>query len=44
MKTAVFKVLDAGPSLTIQDYGRPGYQRLGITEGGVIDRLSLIHI
>ena len=41
MKTAVFKVLDAGPSLTIQDYGRPGYQRLGITEGGVIDRWAL---
>ena len=41
MKTAVFQVLEAGPSLTIQDYGRPGYQRLGITEGGSIDRWAL---
>ena len=41
MKTAAFKVLEAGPSLTIQDLGRPGYQRFGITEGGVIDRWAL---
>jgi len=35
------KVLDAGPGLTLQDYGRPGYQRYGVTEGGVMDRRAL---
>ena len=34
-------MLDAGPGLTLQDYGRPGYQRYGVTEGGVMDRRAL---
>lgn len=31
------KVLKAGPSMTIQDAGRPGYQRFGVAEGGAVD-------
>jgi len=37
----IFKVLDAGPGVTLQDNGRPGYQRYGVTEGGVMDRWAL---
>lgn len=35
------KVLDAGPGVTLQDNGRPGYQRYGVTEGGAMDRWAL---
>ena len=41
MTVATLKVLDAGPGVTLQDTGRPGYQRYGVTEGGVMDRWAL---
>ncbi len=34
-------VLQAGPHITVQDEGRPGLLRLGITPGGAIDPLAL---
>jgi len=37
----VLEILEAGPALTLQDSGRPGYQRYGVTEGGAIDRYAL---
>ena len=36
-----FEVLEAGPGVTLQDNGRPGFQRYGVTEGGVMDRWAL---
>lgn len=41
MTSAAIKVLDAGPGVSVQDYGRPGYQRFGVTEGGAMDRWAL---
>ena len=41
MTTATLKVIDAGPGVTLQDNGRPGYQRYGVTEGGAMDRWAL---
>ena len=35
------RVIKAGPSVTIQDLGRPGYQRFGVAEGGAIDTLAM---
>lgn len=37
----VLEVVSAGPSLTLQDRGRPGLQRFGITEGGAMDWVAL---
>ncbi len=37
-------VIEAGPGISLQDYGRPGYQRYGITEGGVMDRWALAEV
>ena len=34
-------ISQAGPLSTIQDLGRPGFRRLGITAGGAMDPLSL---
>src|SRR6056297_4058110 len=31
----------AGPSLTLQDLGRPGYLAFGLSRGGAADRLAL---
>ena len=31
----------AGPGLTLQDMGRPGYLALGLSRGGAADRLAL---
>lgn len=39
--SAVLEVLSAGPALTVQDAGRPGLQRFGITQGGAMDSLAL---
>jgi biotin-dependent carboxylase-like uncharacterized protein len=39
---AALEVVSAGPSLTVQDRGRPGLQRFGITQGGAMDTLALI--
>ena len=35
------RVLSAGPSITIQDRGRPGYARFGLSAGGAMDRFAL---
>ncbi|OED37413.1 hypothetical protein AB833_23605 [Chromatiales bacterium (ex Bugula neritina AB1)] len=35
------RVVQAGPALTLQDSGRPGYQRFGVAEGGAMDRFAL---
>jgi len=37
----MLEIVSAGPSLTIQDRGRPGLQRFGITQGGVMDAMAL---
>ncbi|MDA1072525.1 MAG: biotin-dependent carboxyltransferase family protein [Proteobacteria bacterium] len=39
--SAMLEVVSAGPSLTVQDRGRPGLQRFGITQGGAMDTLAL---
>ncbi len=39
--SAGLKVLRAGPCVSVQDRGRPGFLRDGIAEGGAIDRLAL---
>lgn len=31
----------AGPSVTVQDMGRPGYLGFGVSRGGAVDRLAL---
>lgn len=40
----MLKVLDAGPGVSLQDNGRPGFQRYGVTEGGVMDRWALAEV
>ncbi|MEM9755757.1 MAG: urea amidolyase, partial [Pseudomonadota bacterium] len=35
------EVLSAGPSLTIQDGGRPGHLQIGLSRGGAMDRRAL---
>jgi len=39
--TSSLRVASAGASVTVQDAGRPGYQRFGIAEGGAMDRIAL---
>lgn len=34
-------VLRAGPGMTVQDMGRPGYMEFGLSRGGAMDRLAL---
>lgn len=34
-------VREAGPGITVQDMGRPGYLALGLSRGGAADRLAL---
>ena len=34
-------VTTIGPASSVQDGGRPGWQRYGLTSGGAMDRLSL---
>ena len=38
------KVISAGAGAALQDNGRPGYQRYGITEGGAMDRWALAEV
>ena len=38
---ASLDILSPGPGMTVQDLGRPGYQRLGIPVGGALDPFSL---
>lgn len=40
MAEALFRVTRAGPLCTVQDRGRPGFERVGVTEGGPMDRTS----
>jgi len=37
---AAFRVRKPGLYTTLQDFGRPGFQRYGVTPGGVMDRYS----
>lgn len=39
--TAALKVIQAGPSVLVQDLGRPGYLADGLSRGGASDRLAL---
>ncbi len=39
--SAALKVLQAGPSVLIEDMGRPGYLGEGLSQGGAADRLAL---
>lgn len=41
MTTPSVIVHRAGPAMTVQDLGRPGYQRYGVAEGGAVDRLAM---
>ncbi len=38
--SAKLKVLQVGPSVSVQDNGRPGHLRFGVTGSGVMDRSS----
>lgn len=40
----MLKVIAAGAGMALQDHGRPGYQRYGITEGGAMDRWALSEV
>ncbi|MFN4059103.1 MAG: hypothetical protein ACK4HW_13190 [Roseinatronobacter sp.] len=35
-------ILRAGPGITVQDMGRPGWLAQGLSTGGAMDRLSLV--
>lgn len=37
---AVFEVVAAGPQVTVQDGGRPGYMRFGVPASGPMDRVA----
>ncbi|SMX31427.1 biotin-dependent carboxyltransferase family protein [Actibacterium lipolyticum] len=39
--SAKLSILRAGPSMTLQDMGRPGQLALGLSRGGAADRLAL---
>lgn len=39
--SAHLTILRAGPGLTVQDLGRPGFLDLGLSRGGAVDRLAL---
>jgi len=41
---SALKVIDPGSGMAVQDYGRPGYQRYGVTEGGAMDRFALAEV
>lgn len=40
MAESILRVLRAGPLTSVQDHGRPGFARYGVTEGGPMDRTS----
>ncbi len=39
--TTVLKVLSAGPAVSIQDLGRPGFCRYGLSKGGAMDTFAM---
>jgi allophanate hydrolase len=41
MSGACLRIIAAGPALTIQDRGRPGYLGYGVSAGGAMDRFAL---
>lgn len=41
MTRALFQVLQAGPHVTVQDSGRPGLMRFGLSASGPMDRAAL---
>jgi biotin-dependent carboxylase-like uncharacterized protein len=40
--TAVFKVLSKGAGVTIQDLGRAGWRRFGVSPGGAMDAVAMM--
>lgn len=40
MSRAILRVIAAGPMVSVQDGGRPGWQRFGVPESGPMDRLA----
>src|ERR1700722_7364130 len=40
MATTVFSVAQAGPLVTVQDEGRPGFRRFGVSASGPMDRAA----
>src|SRR4051812_37861578 len=36
----LFRISSAGPLTTVQDYGRIGFARFGVTAGGPMDRVA----
>ncbi len=38
---SALEILQAGPGVTVQDSGRPGFMSLGLSRGGASDRLAL---
>ncbi len=41
MNETILRVIEPGPSTTVQDAGRFGYQRFGVSASGAVDVLSL---
>lgn len=39
--TPVLEIIEAGPAVTVQDLGRPGFVAQGLTRGGAMDRSAL---
>lgn len=37
---AMIEIISTGVGLSVQDYGRPGWRRFGVPQGGVMDRSS----
>lgn len=40
--TVELRILKAGPNVTIQDLGRPGLGKIGLSRGGALDRLAIL--
>ncbi|WP_458792061.1 5-oxoprolinase subunit C family protein [Yoonia sp. MH D7] len=40
--TATLQILQAGPMVSVQDFGRAGHVGLGLSTGGAMDRLALM--
>ena len=39
--SGILEVVNPGPTVTIQDQGRPGYARYGLSAGGAMDPWAL---
>ena len=40
--SAILTILQAGPAISVQDQGRPGYRAQGLTVAGAMDAMALI--